>query len=121
MIKTLLHPVFLFCVLLAAINQLLEYNGIFVPFIHSYLDDVLAFPIVLTVGLAFYRIVWKNYTLTLWHIWPLLMIYVFIFEIYLPTTSPLYTADVFDVLAYILGILLFQRVINKPLQSLQPI
>jgi len=112
--KTLLHPVFIIAVLLAAVNQLLERNGVFIPFVHSYLDDVLVFPIVLTVGLSFYRIIWKNYTLTPWHIWPLLAVYVFVFEIWMPTTSSLYTADIFDVVAYVLGIFVFMKYINQP-------
>jgi len=115
--KTLLHPVFLTAVLLATVNQLLERNGVFIPFVHSYLDDFLVFPIVLTVGLSFYRIIWKNYTLTPWHIWPLLAVYVFVFEIWMPTTSSLYTADIFDVVAYVLGIFVFQRFINIKKQA----
>ncbi len=112
--STILHPVFLLAVTLAAANQLLEKSfDIFLPFIHSYLDDMLCFPIVLTVGLSAYRIMWPKYRLTPWHIWPLFLVMVVVFEVYLPTTSKLYTGDFWDVLAYLIGIGIFQVSINK--------
>ena len=72
---------------------------------------------MLSVGLSFYRIIWKNYTLTPWHIWPLLAVYVFVFEIWMPTTSSLYTADIFDVVAYVLGIFVLDRNILDRLEN----
>ncbi len=111
--RTLSNPVFLVCVVLATINQILEKGlGIFLPLIHSYLDDLLCFPIVLTLGLAMYRYFKPNYELSAWHIWPTVVIYSVYFEWYLPQTSTVYTADVFDVLMYALGALIFQRFIN---------
>ncbi|TNF27396.1 MAG: magnesium citrate secondary transporter, partial [Bacteroidetes bacterium] len=54
--RTLTNPIFLLCVALAATNQVLEKAfGIFAPIVHCYLDDLLCFPIVLTLGLAMYR------------------------------------------------------------------
>lgn len=117
--KTLFHPIFLVSVFLALINQFLERQGIVLPFVHSYLDDFLCFPIVLTVGLAAYRIIIPNYTLTAWHIWPLFIVYALIFEWYLPQTSAIYTADFFDLVAYFVGILIFKKWINQRPQSLQ--
>lgn len=112
--RTLSHPVFVFSISLAIINQLMErVGGIYLPFIHSYLDDILCFPIMLTVGLSVYRLAWPNYRLTHWHIWPLLIVLVLIFEVYLPPTSPKYTRDPWDVLAYTVGIFIFQFTINK--------
>ena len=116
--KTLTHPVFVVAVLLAAFNQILERKGIFIPVIHSYLDDFLCFPIVLTVGLSCYRLLIPRYRLTAYHIWPLLIIYIMIFEFYLPSTSPIYTADPLDVVAYLAGIILFKLTINQPQKEL---
>jgi hypothetical protein len=114
--STLLHPLFILAVLLAATNQWLEKSlGLYIPFVHSYLDDILCFPIVLTTGLSVYRLVWPTYRLTPWHIWPLFTVMVIVFEVYLPTTSNLYTRDYWDVLAYLMGIILFQQTINKSL------
>jgi hypothetical protein len=88
MMKMLSNPVFLVCLFLAIFNQILEKgHGIFIPYVHSYLDDLVCFPIVLTLGLAAYR--WNNpqYKLTTWHIWPVVLFYALYFEWYLPQTS----------------------------------
>lgn len=112
--RTLSNPVFLISVVLATTNQILEKGfGIFLPVIHSYLDDLLCFPIVLALGLAMYRYFKPDYQLSAWHIWPTVIIYSLYFEWYLPQTSTVYTADVFDVLMYALGALIFQQFINR--------
>lgn len=112
--KTLLNPVFLVCLFLATLNQVLErVFKVFVPIVHSYLDDFLCFPIVLTLGLAAYRLRWPNYQLSVWHIWPIVLIYSVYFEWHLPQTSTAYTSDVVDVLMYVLGALVFQQFINR--------
>jgi len=113
MIKTLTHPMYLVAIILAAANQWVERKGVYIPFIHAYLDDFLCFPIVLTTGLAAYRWLWPNYTLGAWHIWPMFVFFVVYFEVYLPGTSSVYTADAWDALAYLLGILVFQKYINQ--------
>ncbi len=110
----LLHPVFITAVVLAATNQFLEHVGIYLAFVHSFLDDLLCFPIILGTGLASYRIAYPTYRLTNWHIWPLFVVVVFLFELYLPQTSSAYTADPLDVLFYLGGIYLFQKTINWP-------
>jgi hypothetical protein len=117
--KVLLHPVFIASVLLAAINQLLERNGIFLPFIHSYLDDLLCFPIVLTVGLAGYRLLYSDnsYTLGPWQVWPVVVLYAVMFEWVLPSTSPVYTQDALDVVAYVVGTVVFMRWVNREGQA----
>ena len=118
--RTLLHPVFLICLILASVNQVLEKGfGVFIPIVHSYLDDLLCFPIVLTLGLAAYRTVWTSYKLTAWHVWPVVLIYSIYFEWYLPQKSTAYTADAVDVVMYVLGALLFQRFINGSSTNLQ--
>lgn len=112
--RTLLNPVFLLAVVLAAINQTLEKGfGIFLPVIHNYLDDLLCFPIVLTIGLSAYRYFWPNYRLMAWHIWPVVIIYSVYFEVYLPRTSVVYTSDIIDVAMYVFGALIFQGLINR--------
>ena len=111
--RTLLNPVFLLAVLLASINQILEKGfGIFLPVLHSYLDDLLCFPIVLTLGLAVYRFFWPNYRLTLWHMLPVLLVYSVYFEIYLPSVSANATADIKDVVMYTIGLTVFGYFIN---------
>jgi hypothetical protein len=117
---TLTNPVFLTCLLLASFNQILEKSlAVFIPVVHSYLDDLLCFPIVLTLGLAAYRYFLPNYKLSGWHIWPTVLIYSVYFEWYLPQTSTNYTSDALDVLMYVLGALIFQRFINRSSTDLQ--
>ena len=112
--RTLLNPVFLSCVFLAAANQVLEKGfGIYIPIVHSFLDDLVCFPIVLTLGLAMYRSFKPYYRLGMVHILPVLVVYSLYFEWYLPQTSTVYTADALDVLMYVLGALIFQRFINR--------
>lgn len=110
--KTLTHPLFLISVVLALVNRLFEMSGVYLPLIHSYLDDLLCFPIVLTVGLAAYRFFWPYYRLTGWHIWSVVVVYSIYFEAYLPTISSVYTRDVVDILMYVVGALFFDRWIN---------
>ena len=112
--KTLTNKVFLICLMLAAINQTLEkVFGIFIPFINSYLDDVLCFPIVLTFGLAVYRAVDKQYTLTPAHLIITFVVYSVYFEWYLPQISDIATSDAWDLLAYAIGLTIYGYFINK--------
>ena len=111
--RSLLNPVFLVCVFLAIVNQILEKGfGVFVPFIHSYLDDFLCFPIVLTLGLAVYRFTYPEYRLNRWHIIPTFIVYSVYFEMYLPQTSSAYTSDFYDLIAYLCGLTVFGYFIN---------
>lgn len=112
--KTLLNPVFLVCILMAAINQIVEKGfGVYIPVIHSYLDDVLCFPIVLTLGLAMYRFFKPNYRLGFWHMCPVLVIYSVYFEWFLPQTSHSYIGDYMDLIAYLCGLAIFGYFINN--------
>lgn len=107
------NPFFYGSVILAILSRLLEEMGIYLPIVHSYLDDLLCFPIVLSLGLIGYRIFRPDYILTKWHIWSVVVVYSIYFEAYLPTTSATYTADFVDVIMYGLGALVFDRTVNK--------
>lgn len=112
--KTLSNPVFLMCLFLAMVNQIIEKGfGIFLPVVHSYLDDLLCLPIVLTLGLAMYRSVIPNYRLGLVHMLPVLIGYSIYFEGYLPLVSDS-TRDWMDLVMYLLGTIVFGYFINKP-------
>ena len=112
--RTLMHPLFLLAIFLAGANQFAErVVDISVPVVHCYLDDLLCFPIVLTLGLAAYRAVIPEYRLTGWHIWPLVLTYSVYFEWYLPSRSGIYTSDILDVVMYACGAVLFQLFINS--------
>ena len=111
--QVLMNPVFYGSVVLAVINRTFEELGVIIPFVRSYLDDLLCFPIVLSLGLIGYRLIDSNYQLTKWHIWPIVALYAIYFEAYLPSTSALYTADIVDVLMYSVGAVIFDRTSNQ--------
>jgi hypothetical protein len=112
--RTLLNPVFLVCLSLATINQVLEKGfGLFIPIAHSYLDDLLCLPIVLTIGLSMYRYFKPEYRLTLVHMLPVLVVYSVYFEWYLPQFSTTATSDPIDIVMYVLGLTVFGYFINR--------
>lgn len=117
--RTLRHPVFLFFALLFLINQALELGGVFIPLLFSYLDDLLAMPLVLTLILAAERTYFRNNSFVLPGSWVAIAVVAFsvFFEILLPPFFPKHTADWLDVVAYTLGGALFYITINKPLSS----
>ena len=100
------------------INQLIEFLGINIVFFNSYLDDLLCFPIILSVILFIHR-KWrlknKYFVLPISHIIISVLIFVVIFELLLPMISLKFTADIFDIVAYIAGSIFFFKFINvKP-------
>jgi hypothetical protein len=115
--RTLRQPLFLACVLLFLINQGLELSSVFIPLLFSYLDDLLAMPIVLTIILAAERIYFRNNNFVLplgWVVGAVVAFSVF-FELMLPPFSQKHTADWLDAVAYSVGAVLFHLIINKPL------
>lgn len=107
---------FLMAVALAVINRIMLETGLIIPLVQSYLDDLLCFPILLSIGLLMYRIFWPNYRLTPWHIWPTVLLFSVYFEWYFPTVNSAFTADVLDVMMYGFGALAFDRLINRSVE-----
>lgn len=117
--KTLLHPLFLVCLVLWSANQLLELNNIYIKPLYSYLDDLLCFPLVLTFILAVQRSYFndKNITIPAFHIVLAVAAFVLCFELVLPIFKAKFTADIIDVFAYSIGAFSFYIFINRPLTS----
>lgn len=94
-------------------NQLLVYRGISIPFLQSYLDDLLVMPIVLGTYLIIMQI-WKP-TFRVPLPWTLstLFIFIILFECILPQLSNRYTADWKDGIMYCISSALFIVVLNK--------
>lgn len=112
--RTITNKVFISCVALAILNQIIEKGfGVYIPIVHSYLDDFLCFPIVLTLGLAVYRTAFPNYRLNALHFVSVFVIYALYFELYLPSVSTSATSDWFDLVAYAAGMTLFGHFINR--------
>lgn len=110
------HPVFLLCIVLALSNQLLELYGLYIWPLHTHLDDLLVLPITLSFALAAERLYFNDlcYVLPLRYTLVALLLFCVVFEALLPLLHSKYTADLWDVLAYTAGALLFQMSINKP-------
>lgn len=115
--KTLKHPFFIVCFVLWVANQLLELSGIYIRPLYSYLDDLLCFPLTLTIILAAQRAYFNNYSITIpvSHAVFAVAAFTFCFELVLPLFSEKYTADMQDVLAYSIGAFGFEVFLNKPL------
>lgn len=114
--RILSNPFFLLPCLLFWVNQYLEkVAGIFVPYVHSYLDDLLAMPVILGITLQIFQ--WINPVGTNYRFSPLQIMvgvaYVsLIFEVLLPYWSDSYVGDLWDVFCYSVGAVYFYRFIN---------
>lgn len=110
------NPYFIVCCLLFWANQFLErILGIFIPFVHEYLDDLLAMPVVLGISLQVFR--WisplkDGFIFTKTQILIGVAYFAFLFEFLLPMFSPVYTRDFWDVVCYGVGAVFFHRQIN---------
>jgi len=109
--KLLHQPLFILASTLFLFNQLAESQQIFLPYIHAYLDDLLCFPIVLTLILFFLRKIYQSpdYQLSTYQIAFAVLYFVVVFEGLLPHFSEDYTADVWDVVAYTFGAVIFWK------------
>jgi hypothetical protein len=90
--------------------------GIQIPFIHSYLDDLLAVP----VTLGAYQI-WKNeilkkkdFKITFPMVLLSIAAFTFHFEILMPKLSAKYISDIWDVACYLAGAIFFIIVYHVP-------
>ncbi len=116
--RTLSHPVFLAALLIFLINQALEHSGIFLPVIHSYSDDLMCLPVILTPALAGFRyFLGKQFCLPASKIMTALILLSVSMEIILPAFSTRHIADAADVIMYALGGAVFHFLINRPLKS----
>lgn len=98
-------------------HQIIE-NWISIPYVHAYLDDLLAPPIVLGLALFFFQKIFPADP-TYQHSKLLLVLFVFwysiLFEGIFPVLDARHYADYWDVLAYSLGTIVFNFWGNKPL------
>jgi len=101
---------FVFFVCSAILVFALQKNGFVLPkLIHNYYNDFVSIPIVLSISLWFAKRVRHNKDIrfSFWQCMLLVAMYSWFFESYLPKINSRYTADVFDVVAYFFGGLMF--------------
>ncbi|PSR55654.1 magnesium citrate secondary transporter [Adhaeribacter arboris] len=115
--QILRNPVFIIAAVTFWITYTLEYFNIFtLPFVHHYLDDLLAMPVILTLVVAVQR-QWvyrtPRYILSKFQVMFAVVYVSFWFEVILPAFSVKYTRDAWDIIAYSLGALIFYRFINQ--------
>lgn len=99
---------FILGVLAFIINKALEIKGIYIPFIHAYLDDLIMMPTSLFIIQSLCkRIYGKDFRLNYWHILLLTAYVSVMFEWIIPTFKPYFIADIIDVFCYFLGSFMF--------------
>ncbi len=111
------NPFFFIPVLIFTINQVLErYFELFIPIIHSYLDDLLAIPVILGITLQIYRKIHPQkdaFSFTKKQILVAVIYVSIVFELILPYFSSTYTSDIYDAVCYTLGAIYFFFLINQ--------
>ncbi|MFL5729784.1 MAG: magnesium citrate secondary transporter [Cytophagaceae bacterium] len=108
--RNLKDPYFLFFCFLFAANKVVELNGIFIPFIHSYMDDLICLPVLSTITLFVFReFIYgtDDYFFPLFYLITAVVMLTVVFEIILPASTKGHTADLWDILAYSLGAVFF--------------
>ncbi len=115
--SVLKNPYFFIPVLLFGLNQILEKSfGIFIPWVHEYLDDLLAIPVILGITLQVYRWIHplkENFRFKKEHIFVAFLYVSVVFEGFLPWYSDQYVRDYWDILCYGLGAIFFYFKINR--------
>lgn len=110
MLRPFFRSYFVLSILAYTFVRLSRRNNYDLPeFVNSYLTDFLCMPIILTLCLVGVRWIKRvpEFRLTLPMIFGMTAFYAVLFEWILPLRSPIYSADIFDVLMYFLGALLF--------------
>lgn len=111
---------FWFCLLVFTVNQFVERSGLYIPYIHSYLDDLLCPGIVLGFTLWFQqRFTFKNasYQFNIKHLVVFVIWYSLLFEVWFPLRNTRHHADAWDVVAYAIGTLFFAFLGNRKMRS----
>lgn len=111
-------PWFVTLIIIAIAHQLLEKVAhVNLPFADSYLDPLLLMPILLQLLLWEKRILFKRGNQYVFSILQLFLYFVlisFIAEYLFPMWNKGFTADIWDVICYGIGTLVFGMFFNKP-------
>tara|TARA_R110002033_G_C3774717_1_gene228628 strand:+ start:291 stop:668 length:378 start_codon:yes stop_codon:yes gene_type:complete len=100
---------FKFSISIFLINQFLQYFEIGNYFTTCFLDDLLFFPVSYSLIEYYFKIVGKKIEITTRFAVFGIIITSIIFEILLPILSEKYTSDIYDLLFYILGTIIFMK------------
>lgn len=115
--KLLRRPVFLICCTIFIIHQIMQkVLDITYSYADSYLDSLLAMPIILSLLVVERQYLFKKgegYLLTLQEVIIATLFVAFVAEVIFPVLSEKFTGDWLDLLFYGLGSVLFYLTINK--------
>jgi hypothetical protein len=110
------HPIFIFCCILFIAHQIIQKGfGIHIPWVHSYLDDLLVMPIILTLILIERRKLFgwgEAFSFSGLETLGLVFSLSLLFEWVFPYFSDKFTFDWWDFLAYALGGWIYFRYLN---------
>jgi hypothetical protein len=111
------NPFFLFPCMVFWINQFLErVLNIFIPYVHSYLDDLMAMPVILGITLQIYRWIHplkNSFAFTKVQVFVGVVYVSLIFEVLLPLWYETYIMDIWDIPCYVIGAFYFYLLINR--------
>lgn len=97
---------------------LLEIGMIFPTLIRNFLMDLLCMPVICGMILFLFRFFRTNFHLTAAHLISLTLMYAIYFEVILPPISTRYTGDIWDVVMYAIGAIIFYKLQMRDLKSL---
>lgn len=100
-------------------NKGLYYSYGYIPFLHDYLNDLLAMPVILSLALFLMRLIYRNvhYILSKTQVVFAVIYLALVFELILPFLSTNYVGDIIDVICYMAGGFLFYKFGNKPIND----
>lgn len=110
---TLLQPIFLCSLLFFILNEL-DFGVVKPQIFHCYLNDLLA-PIIILSLTTFFMSLYLNriYRYSNKQLLFFFLYLSFAFEVLLPNISVNYTSDVYDLLAYVIGIIFYYNSMNN--------
>lgn len=89
------------------VNQFLQYYGTGNYFTICYLDDLLFFPVSYSLIDYYFKMINKDFKISIQYAIIGVIITSIVFELILPILSNRYTSDIYDILFYILGACLY--------------
>ena len=110
---TLLQPIFLCSLLFFILNEL-DFGVVKPQIFHCYLNDLLA-PIIILSLTTFFMSLYLNriYRYSNKQLLFFFLYLSFAFEVLLPNISVNYISDVYDLLAYVIGIIIYYNSMNN--------
>lgn len=102
-----------FVILLVALTiYIVQKSGIVLPyFIQNYTNDILIMPLMLRgMLLVLRRIYGESFWFSSFHLFVVWVYFSLLFELVFPLFLTRYTADFFDIIAYLVGILIFKMI-----------